>query len=937
MGDWYIMARRTALAFISLLVILAGSLLMLGQNVHAAAPATDSSSLVQNITATQRFMATGAVTATSVVKITDTQTQDFFSSAGDTVITTDAEGHWSNMQLTPLQKYKTGAVTLNMRIDMTKGFHFNWQVKDQAPVNSDGTQGHLGDGIGFALHPVYLAGVTTPANEAEMGTGQTISQDLHSVGNTGGNLGIADLMNVIGFKIDAAYNNGFAKPASYDNTFFHDPLHLQTQAGGTMVGGDAYSTADNIIDGSKVDTFPTDTLGDFGPYAMFTKTDATGYMSNTGSMNSKELTPLDGADANAINLKSGNWYNMTIDYTTRFHELTVTLSDPKDTARSMTWVRDFIPAEVDQINQKQYYAFAIVGSSGMYYSNQAIQHLSGSFTPEPTTLVRQTTTNGASLAATQTVTQQQQQKLTTSAPVTLSSSLSDSGFQGRLSHILFTYYDAAGNEVTKRVDTKSDSGFSRTAANWQYVVDTSKYSALTMVTYVYRRTNSQPTLTFAYDGGAAEASKVVAAGADVQVSAVLTNPNNGPATWTGPYALDLLPAALTLKTATANVTTDASNRLKIAFGNVAKGTPATQSFTLHNNTTLPITLLGGGAAASASGMTVGQNAYIYDASPDNIDTTGAAVPSSYWYVDKTLDAPLGSPTPAASAPLQASYIDIDPGNFVPHVGNAQPAASAVFHFWDITANAATVTTMDPAKSGHPTTDIAGTAAGTLTGSLAAPITKAPAPAITGYDYLGYYEWTSAGSTWHATKNDGSIPQLYFQSVNGAAPQQTIAYIFRPSGKKYLSIAPPDISFGQHPVTTASQTDQDLAMTAGAQATVTDTRPNKDGVPATQGWQVTVQAGSAMQTADHTGSLTGAALVFAAPTSTNTISPSPTLTGGTLSLVDGSTDTVTLAQTSGYAGTTLTWPANGIHLTFPQQSLHSGDYSATIVWSVAVGP
>lgn len=873
-------------------------------SVHADSSATQQAVMANQVT--QRLLAGEAVGTR--INVTDTQSQDFFSPTGDTVIDTDSDGNWSNITLTPAVANKKGAVTLNTKIDMTQDFSFNWEVRMKPSATDPSST--IADGIGFALHPTYT--------KQELGPDQTTAQEINSIGLDGGNLGIADLMNVIGFKLDSYYNAGALE---LNGTYYNDSGHNDKSF------GDAYSTSDNRIDGVPDSNIPQNNGTQWGPYGMFTKTSETGYMSNTASDDgtAEEETPLTGAAANSVNLLSGNWMNMSIAYKASSRLLSVKLSDPKDSARTMLWQRTVASSEL----KKRYYAFTILGSTGSLWAEQGIQHLNGYFTPEsPTLLVRQVTTNGTSLAKANTYTPTA--TMQTKAPVQMSPSTDNNQFQGVLSHILFTYYDSNGDAVTKRVNiTTGKNGFDRDDANWMYSVDPSKYPGMTIVNYVYRRSNDVPTLGLTYAGATADGTYTIQPNSDVSVTASLANPATGPATWMGVYALDQLPASLELKAGSTGAS-QTGNQLKIPFGNIARNKTGSTTFTLHYTGTVPATLYPGGAPTSGTGMDLGHNAYVYDQSPCNIDAAGKRVDSSYYYVDTTLDAPLAAGT-AAQAPIMTDYTNLDPGNFVPHLGNAQPAANAAFHYWDVSSVGAT--TMDPAKTGHPTTDITGSTAKTMNGTLGNTITNAPQPSTMreNYKYLGYYEFTGNGtsSTWH----DASSSPLAFvyQTRTSNPPIQQIAYIFRPDDQ-YLGLTAPYLNFGKHPVDALQHADQLFKMRGPAEVPIFDPRPHT-GIPDTTGpWQLSIAASGAL-TGQNTGTqLAGAEMIFAAATA----DPATNVTTSAATLVVAGGAPATLAQSQSYGSPTLNWAANDMELRVPAQSIAPDKYSTTLIWTVSDG-
>jgi hypothetical protein len=100
-------------------------------------------------------------------------TQDFFAAFGDASVQRGADGNWSQVVLTPALQDKAGAVTLNNRLDFSKNFKLQYQMRLGPGVGT-------GDGISFALYPGQLG----------------------AVGMWGGNLGVGGLPNAMGFKFD---------------------------------------------------------------------------------------------------------------------------------------------------------------------------------------------------------------------------------------------------------------------------------------------------------------------------------------------------------------------------------------------------------------------------------------------------------------------------------------------------------------------------------------------------------------------------------------------------------------------------------------------------------------------------------------------------------------------------------------------------------------
>jgi hypothetical protein len=79
-------------------------------------------------------------------------TQDFFAAFGDASVQRGANGNWSQVVLTPAAENKAGAVTLNNRLNFSKDFKLQYQMR-LGPGNG------VGDGISFALYPGQIGAV----------------------------------------------------------------------------------------------------------------------------------------------------------------------------------------------------------------------------------------------------------------------------------------------------------------------------------------------------------------------------------------------------------------------------------------------------------------------------------------------------------------------------------------------------------------------------------------------------------------------------------------------------------------------------------------------------------------------------------------------------------------------------------------------------------
>lgn len=498
-----------------------------------------------------------AATAT-VVKIDPTTAQNYFTPTGTVTnpddmtdvstyipnISLDQNGHWSNIGLTDGNtQYQVGAVTLNTRIDMTKDFNFSWEVRAQQ--SPDDHYKWTGDGIGFTLHPT-----TTEAHNG-------VVQDIHALGRSGGYLGISDLMNAMGFKIDT--NNwflnkgatGFGGNVTSDpqtkgadgqkpGTYYGDQSHITgwDSSSSTTKNLDVYGNGDAVfttgtsdaLNGSLNYSVYNDP-GAHAPFGAFTKTDSTGYLTYPASQEASENYKLDGnASGSSVpnfNLKNSGtetWVPMKMSYTADTYQLRVSLG-------GVSWTRTLSNNEKKLVDPnygngtgaQRYYALAILASTGWAKAIHAIRNLSGSYTPEaPTLIVRQTDGNGSDLSQAKSITGLKTDgTYATSSPTTIGPQTGYNGFAGQLSHILVTQYDDAGQEHTVKVAAKD---IQATSSQWQYTAHAgSDISPITFVSYVYRRTDVKPTIAFTYGSGSTTAN--VQAGGTAKVTVALTNPN----------------------------------------------------------------------------------------------------------------------------------------------------------------------------------------------------------------------------------------------------------------------------------------------------------------------------------------------------------------------------------------------------------------------------
>ncbi|MBA1433655.1 lectin-like domain-containing protein [Bombilactobacillus bombi] len=326
------------------------------------------------------------------ISITTDDTQNFFSPKGTAIVNASQDGTWNTIDLNPDEGSKVGAVTLNTAIDMSKDFDFSWKVKISAASTP-------GDGIGFVVHPLYKPGqtitdpttsqsITLPDVFGRHADGTRVNdpadpdngQNIDSVGVAGGNLGIGDLMNSFGFKIDTYYNGTeTGSKGSVAGSFYGDQSHDNRVV---------YGDLDSKINSNAFWSWDKYTK----PFGTFVTTDITGY-----SNINKNYIKLDSGN---VKITDGNWWQMHIQKVNT--TVTVTIFDPNKPNKN-----ESISTTVPSLDHtKDYkYAFGIVSSTGLFHESNQIKDVEGTFTPaEPTLITRYTDENGTDL---------QQAKITT--------------------------------------------------------------------------------------------------------------------------------------------------------------------------------------------------------------------------------------------------------------------------------------------------------------------------------------------------------------------------------------------------------------------------------------------------------------------------------------------------------------------------------------------
>ena len=609
-------------------------------------------------------------------------TQNFFSTTGTATVDYSPTGSWGTINLNPDQKKQTGAVTLNTAIDMTQDFHFSWKVRILAADTKN-----LGDGIGFVLHPLYKPGENitgssqplppyfgrhskdgssvTTANDPENG------QNLNSIGLNGGNLGISDLMNAFGFKIDT-YNNTYRGDGGImTNTFYGDSGH---------------ASASYNVYGQK--DFDKNYISYSNPYGAFVTTDYTGY-----STIDDNHIKLDGSSSNinGINITNQQWWKMDIDK--KDNTITVAISDPDNSSKSVS-----VSKNISLIGNKTEYGFAILASTGEAHESNQIKDINGNFTPaKPTLVTRYSDENGSDL---------QEPKVTTN---NMGVNFTDTNNQPTISKDGKTYKRAQVNgtlykpttpngstKVFKQLANKTTLGENNvnvTQADNNTIKVSSQYNNVIVLNYVYRQqltsgsassTNDSPItlgLKVKVNNGSYGDKVDVQRGDTLTFQYTATN-KSGPSLWQGVTAVQSLagileppanlPADVTSKSGLVYIpllnTKNSSNNLLPNASDTSSGTREV-SFTYKGAdnakltaqdeqiTVTPISNTGETPQAQITSKVA-----VYDQSQQLIDSDGKQLYGSYFYCGENDKSPLANPNPPDP---NKTYTPDDLGNHIP--------------------------------------------------------------------------------------------------------------------------------------------------------------------------------------------------------------------------------------------------------------------------------
>ncbi|NUG38865.1 hypothetical protein GYT97_03100 [Lactobacillus mellis] len=612
-------------------------------------------------------------------------TQNFFSPVGSATVQPSSTGGWGTINLNNDESFKLGAVTLNTTIDMTKDFNFFWKVKISYSNYWDGP----GDGIGFVLHPLYKPGDTITDQDTHYYQqlpncfGRNVDnspvlnssdphngQNLNSIGIKGGNLGISDLMNAFGFKIDTYFNKyGSSNPPKNGiyGTNFHTDYNVYGQFDSSILNYDWQC-----------------------PYGAFVTTNYNGY--STVDMSSyMQLN-------NPINIVNNQWWQMNVrkDGTS----ITVKISDPNNSSKYVSYSKN-----IAFMDNKTKYGFAIVASTGRVSESNQIKDIEGKFTPaQPTLVTRYTDENGTDL---------QDPKVTLDKSGDTNSNEKDSKFTDT-NNKLTIYKDGKTYQCSQingnLYDSTSDKPIIRQLTDGTKIGETpvritkkddtltvsSQYNSVIVLNYIYRQrlpsgstsstSNSPITLGLKFrvnNNSSYVSSANIQPGDTITFQYTATN-KSGPSLWQGVTAVQSLADILK---PTDNLPTDVTSTSKLVYIPLLN-TKNTESNNNRNNLflndsgtrevsfkykgadkakltaqdgqitcTLPQT---DSAPKNAPQAQITSKVAIYDQSQQLIDSDGNQLYGSYFYCSENDKSPLANPNPP-----DLNYTPDDLGNHIP--------------------------------------------------------------------------------------------------------------------------------------------------------------------------------------------------------------------------------------------------------------------------------
>ena len=610
-------------------------------------------------------------------------TQNFFSPTGSANVEYSSTGGWGIINLNNDEQRKLGAVTLNTAIDMTQDFHFSWEVKISYSNYWDGP----GDGIGFVLHPLYKPGekiTDLSSNNSqflppyfgryinEAGKLAAVKdpnnlyngQNLNSIGLQGGNLGISDLMNAFGFKIDTYYN----------------------QYGSTNPPKNGIYGSDSHADYNVYGQFDSSILNSSAcPYGAFVTTNYNGY-STVDTSTYKQLK-------NPINIVNNQWWKMNVDKND--NEITVTISGTESNNPNK-YVS--VSKNISFIDNKTEYGFAILAATGRVSESNQIRNVEGEFTPaQPTLVTRYTDENGTDLQAPKVTLKEgidNEFTNTNNQPT-----ISKDGKTYQRSQINGNLYEPNSAKPTIRQLTNDTTAIPvKITENGDTLNVRSQYNSVIVLNYIYRQrlpsgstssTSNSPItlgLKFRVNNNSSYVSNAnIHPGDTITFQYTATN-KSGPSLWQGVTAVQSLADILK---PTDNLPTDVTSTSKLVYipllnkkntesnnnrNNLFLNDSGTRevSFKYKGADKAKLTAQDGqitctlpqtdSAPKNAPQAQITSKVAIYDQSQQLIDSDGNQLYGSYFYCSENDKSPLANPN---QNPPDPNYTPDDLGNHIP--------------------------------------------------------------------------------------------------------------------------------------------------------------------------------------------------------------------------------------------------------------------------------
>ncbi|BDR57093.1 BspA family leucine-rich repeat surface protein [Xylocopilactobacillus apis] len=618
----------------------------------------------------------------SPINIGSGDSQNFFATVGSAVAKVNDDGTWDTILINEPISWQVGAVTLNSTVDMSQDFNFSWDLKIDRPSWT-----YLCDGLGFSLHPLYrpgdkivdslekidyilpsIFGRHSDGSSVTSSSDLDIGQNLHSIGYSGSQLGISDLMNAIAFKIDT----------------YLDGSNL---VGLNYIPGTPYGSSQHAYNGVLE---PDDRFASGSPeqidnsYGAFISTDSNGY-----SGKSQYSAPLNGYPLTSKNDSFGNvsgtsmkvvdnsWHPMSISYSASTYTLKVVIGDPATSGA--VWNKILTTGERRVLRDRKNWAFSILGATGLGVEGNTIKNVRGTFTPgDPVITTRYVDENGNNLQPVKsTILSDWQvqhpgstQFVDTSSPAIIVKN----GKTYRRAQVNGTFFDN-GTRLNKRLGTPGSGGTVTNSGNNTTV--TTDFSGVTFVNYVYRQelpansTDVTADLQMSVNSGAFLKTASIRPGDNIAFK--YTAKNNVIPIWSKVTAVQSLgglftpvgslPVDVTQKAGLLYVPLKLGSTNDLKLGETGNNT-VTMKYNGANNAQLTaddagqITITNTPVSPNAAPLTkIVSKVSIYDQSNQLIDENGDPVFGSYFYNSSNNQAPLSSTDPVYNTGNYAPVTD----------------------------------------------------------------------------------------------------------------------------------------------------------------------------------------------------------------------------------------------------------------------------------------